>query len=357
MQTHPHLLTGALRWLAAAGIATALAVVPLATRASMGLTELPGLQGDGPVTVFYPASVPAQTVHRGVFTFELALDAPPERGNGRLVVVSHGSGGAPWVHVDLARALVEAGFTVALPQHRHDHNRDHSQPGPESWKRRPAEASRAVDAVARSPLGALLQLDRVGLFGGSAGGHTVFSIAGGRWSPASFRRHCEAHIEEDFSSCVGYITRLRGNWLDGLKKQVALGALRQRFDDETWYTHDDARFAAAVAAVPFAADFDMDSLARPRIPLGLVIAGRDINQVPRFHIGAVRQACAGCETVADIPEASHGVMLSPMPPAHVVSEIAQELNGDPPGFDRARVIPALNAAITRFFIKHLEPRP
>jgi predicted dienelactone hydrolase len=357
MPFHTPLLHGTLRWLAATGLATALAIAPIAARAGMGLAVLAGTAGDGPVTVFYPTDAAEQPVTRGVFGFTLAVDAPAARGNGRLVVVSHGSGGAPWVHVDLARALVQAGFTVALPQHRHDHARDHSQPGPESWKRRPGEASRAIDAVAASPLGALLQLDRVGLFGGSAGGHTVFSVAGGRWSPASFRRHCEAHIAEDFSSCVGYITRLRGNWLDGLKKQVALGVLRQRFDDETWYTHDDPRFAAAVAAVPFAADFDMASLSSPRIPLGLVIAGRDINQVPRFHIGAVRQACASCETVADIPEASHGVMLSPMPPDNVVSDIARELNGDPPGFDRARIIPMLNAAITRFFAKHLEPKP
>ena len=67
--------------------------------------------------------------------------------------------------------------------------------------------------------GPLLTLDQVGVFGGSAGGHTALSVAGGRWSPAAFRRHCEANIENDFSSCVGYITRLRGNLLDGLKKR------------------------------------------------------------------------------------------------------------------------------------------
>jgi predicted dienelactone hydrolase len=337
---------------------TALGVALTASlaHAGLGLTELQGLAGDGPVTVFYPSAAEEQPVQRGVFEFRLAVDAAPQRGNGRLVVVSHGSGGAPWVHVDLARLLVAAGFTVAVPEHKHDNNKDQSEPGPVSWARRPLEVSRAIDAVAADPRFApLVAFERVGVFGGSAGGHTALSLAGGRWSPGNFRRHCEAHIADDFSSCVGYVTRLRGDWLDGTKKAVALGVIRQRFDDDTWHTHTDPRIAVAVAAVPFAADFDMASFAQLRVPLGLVLAGRDINQVPRFHVGAVRAACPGCDVLADLPEAGHGVMLSPMPPPEVMRGIAWELNSDPPGFDRATAVPAMNAAITQYFRRHLLP--
>ena len=295
------------------------------------------------------------------FAAQCAIAAPTaaaQRGNGRLIVISHGSGGAPWVHVDLARALVEAGYIVALPLHRGDNARDPSEPGPESWKRRPAEVSRAIDAVAADArFASLLALDRVGMFGGSAGGHTALSLAGGRWSPGNFRRHCLAHIDDDFSSCAGYTTRLRGNWLDGLKKQIALGVHRQRFDDDTWYTHHDPRMAAVIAAVPFAADFDMASLAQPRVSLGFVTAGRDINQVPRFHSGAVLAACAGCVRVADFPDAGHGVMLSPPPPDDVLSAIARELNGDPPGFDRPAAVARMNRAVVAFYRQHLPPAP
>lgn len=338
--------------------AALLSLAAACAQAGMGLAEVPGLQGDGPVIVYYPTAAAEQTVRRGVFDLQLAPDAVPARGNGRLVVISHGSGGAPWVHTDLARALVEAGFMVALPRHARDHARDHSDPGPASWKLRPAETSRAIDALAADARFApLLALDRVGIFGGSAGGHTALSMAGGRWSPASFRRHCEANIADDFSSCAGYVTRLRGNMLDGLKKAVVLGVHRERFDDETWYSHDDPRVAAAIAAVPFAADFDMASLARPRIPLGLVTAGRDINQVPRFHSGAVLAACATCETVAHFPDAGHGVMLSPMPPREVLSDIAHEINGDPPGFDRPAAVALMNRQVVQFFRKHLKTQP
>jgi predicted dienelactone hydrolase len=110
----------------------------------------------------------------------LAEQAAPVRGNGRLVVISHGSGGSPWVHADLARSLVEAGFVVAMPQHRGDNYRDDRDPGPDSWTLRPQEVSRAIDAVAQDPRFApLLKLDKVGMYGMSAGGHTALSMAGG----------------------------------------------------------------------------------------------------------------------------------------------------------------------------------
>jgi predicted dienelactone hydrolase len=273
-----------------------------------------------------------------------------------MVVVSHGSGGNPWVNSDLARALVADGFVVAMPEHHGDNSRDPAQPGPESWKLRPAEVSRAIDALADSAAFApLLALDRVGMYGMSAGGHTALSLAGGRWSPAQFRRHCEAHMAEDFPACVGLITRLRGDALDGVKKTLATGVIRQRFQDESWYTHRDPRIQAVVAGVPFAADFDAASLAQPAVPLAIVRAGGDRWLAPRFHADSVLQACRPrCELLADLPAAGHGALLSPLPPADRLGAIASELLADPPGFDRASM-PAVNQRIVSFFHQHLLP--
>jgi len=342
---------------AIAGLLLALSATLVGTaRAGMAVTELAGLAGDRPVTVFHPTAAADEPTRRGPFTLALAPGGEPRAGNGRLVVMSHGSGGNPWVHTDLARALVQAGFVVAMPEHAGDSSRDPSAPGPESWKRRPAEVSRAIDAIAADTrLAPLLDLDRVGVFGGSAGGHTALTFAGGTWSPARFRQHCEAHIADDFSSCVGFTTRLRGNLLDGLKQWVALAVIRLRFGDDTGYTHDDPRVQAAVASVPFAADFDMATLTHPRIPLGLVTAGLDVNQVPRFHSSAVLDACQSrCTHVAHLAGASHGAMLSPMPPLHLLEDLQIALLGDPPGFDRA-VLPEVDARVVRFFLQHLQP--
>ena len=335
-----------------AGNLVPVAFVAGGANAAVGVTEIGAGDGDRPVTVYYPSRTNAQPVKQGPFTFELARNGAPGRGNGRLIVVSHGSGGAPWVHADLARVLVDDGFVVAMPAHRGDNYADPSTPGPESWQRRPSEVSHAIDVVGRDGrFGPLLALDKVGMYGMSAGGHTALSLAGGRWSPATFKQHCEAHIREDFQACVGLTTRLKGNVLDGVKTTVALWVIRYRFGDAAWRTHVDPRIAAVVAAVPYAADFDMASLASPRVPLALVTAPRDAWLLPRFHGERVLQACATCERLADVPGGGHGSLLSPLPP---LSGLVGDLLNDPPGFDRA-VLPGIDRKIAAFFRKHLLP--
>jgi predicted dienelactone hydrolase len=331
----------------------ALCGASLQAGAAMGLGEIAATADDGPVTVFYPSNAPAQPVQRGPFTLSVASEGAPLRGNGRLVVISHGSGGTPWVQADLARSLVEAGFVVALPEHRGDNAANARQAGPESWTRRPAEVSRAIDAVGRDARFApLLKLDRVGVYGMSAGGHTALSLAGGRWSPAGVKRHCEAHIDDDFQFCAGLITRLTGGLLDGFKKWATLAVIRRRFDDDTPRAHTDPRIAAVVAGVPAAADFDMGSLASPRVPLGIVSAQQDRWLVPRFHSGQVLQACAPrCEHIADLPTGGHGALLSPLPPG--LTGLVGDLLNDPEGFDRGAVVPAVERQITAFLVRHL----
>jgi predicted dienelactone hydrolase len=334
-------------------LATALALFAVTAEAAVGLTEIAGKEGDGVVTVYYPSGSDAQTVKRGPFTFHLAVEGAPRRGNGRLIVISHGSGGSPWVHADLARALVEQGFVVAMPAHRGDNYKDHSTPGPESWQRRPVEVSRAIDVVGKDGRFApLLALDKVGMYGFSAGGHTALTLAGGRWSPALFRQHCEAHIAEDFQACVGLATRLRGNFLDAVNTTIALSVIRYRFNDATPQTHSDPRIAAIVAGAPYAADFDMTSLAAPRVPLGLVILGQDKWLRPHFHGERVLRACSTCERLGDLRGAGHGALLSPLPPR--LSGLLADLLNDPPGFDRT-ALPDIDRTITAFFRRHLLP--
>ncbi len=330
----------------------ALAAPALAAAASsMGMLTLPEVAPDGPVTVFYPTDAAEAPVQRGPFALQLAADAPPALGNRRLVVMSHGSGGSPWVHADMARALVQAGFVVAAPLHRADNSRDPSQPGPDSWALRPGEVSRAIDAVERDArLAKLLDLDRVGIYGMSAGGHTALSMAGGSFSRAGFARHCDAHLAEDFQTCVGLITQLRGNALDSIKLAVARRVIDWKFDDDTPIVHRDARVAAVVAAVPLAADFDMASLAQPAVPVALLTSGRDAWLVPKFHAERVLAVCARCVRLFDLPEGGHGAWLSP--PVPVLPGLAGELLNDPKGFDRG-VLRAAEQSVAGFFTAHV----
>lgn len=334
-----------------ARVAILLLLFPLTGHATVGLTDIPGEGDDGRVTIYYPTSSDAQPVARGPFTLNVAWQGTPVRGNGRLIVISHGSGGSPWVHADLARTLVEQGFVVAMPEHTRDNFKSNSDAGPNSWKRRPLEVSRAVDAVARDTRFApLLSLDKVGMYGMSAGGHTALTLAGGRWSPSQLKDHCDAHITDDFHSCVGLVSRLTGGFFDGMKKRIALWIIRQRLDDNAWHAHTDPRIAAVIAGVPFAVDFDMTSLKKPRVPLALITAQQDKWLVPRFHSGAVLASCETCEHLADFATGGHGALLSPVPPG--LTGVLGELINDPPGFDRSTV-PEMERKIAAFFKKHL----
>ncbi|WP_326544121.1 alpha/beta hydrolase family protein [Pseudorhodoferax sp.] len=338
------------------------ATMATAAKAATGLAVLPAAAGGAPITLLYPTQATPSTVQRGPFTLQAAPDAAPAGGNGRLVVVSHGSGGSPWPHFDLGQALVAAGFTVAMPRHAGDNFQDASDAGPVSWTRRPQEVSQAIDAVAAlaAPGGRFaplrLDLQRVGAYGMSAGGITVLTLAGARWSPAEFVRHCEAHIAEDFPACVGLATELTGGALDGARIAMARSVLRTRFGGDTaWRSWDEPRIAAVVASVPVAAPIDMASLARPRVPLALVRAGQDAWLAPRWHSDAVLAACgAHCTLLADLPQAGHGSVLSPM--VTDASEREARLIRDPPGFDRG-TLPQVYARIAAFFVKNLGATP
>src|SRR6185369_4439429 len=133
-------------------LAAILALFAGTAHAAIGVMQIAGAEGDGKVTVFYPSSSEEQLVKEGPFSFRVARGGAPQRGNGRLVVISHGSGGVPAVHFDLARALVENGFVVAFPTHRGDNYNDPGTPGPRAGRagrsrsRMPSTRSRGTHA-------------------------------------------------------------------------------------------------------------------------------------------------------------------------------------------------------------------
>ncbi|MBE0621007.1 MAG: prolyl oligopeptidase family serine peptidase [Burkholderiales bacterium] len=338
----------------ATGLCLGLWAFCAAAQATVGMAVMDGRDGKGPITVYYPSSSPGKPLMRGPVTLDVAWQGSVQPGNRRLVLISHGSGGAPWPFADLARVLVNAGFVVAVPEHDGDNYHDRRLAGPDSWKRRPAEASAAIDALkADARLGPVLDVDRVGVYGTSAGGLTALTLAGASWSPANLMRHCLAHMEEDFPGCVGLTMSLRGNYLDQVKLTAARWFHLLRFDDETRYSHNDPRIRAVIASVPMATPIDMTTMAQPRIAVGLMIAEQDRWLAPRFHVKAVRAACAACEVLADLPDAGHGSFLSPWP-ADFAKSITPLL-ADPPGFAR-QDLPAVYAKMAGFFSRHLLAR-
>ena len=120
----------------------------------------------------------------------------------------------------------------------------------------------------------------------------------------------------------------------------------------------DPRVAAVTLAVPVAVIFSAESLARIRIPVGVVSADQDEVLVPRFHSSRLLAHCKSCSSLSDLKGAGHFDVLWPWP-ASVAREVAmQQVRGGlpVPGFD-ARQREAAHAKIVDFHRQHLQPLP
>ena len=343
-----------------------IAVGPIA----VGITQW--AVGDLPVTLVYPTLQPARRVAMGPFVLQVAPDAPPQPGLRRLVVMSHGTGGSTLSDHTLAATLARAGFVVAQPLHAGDNYKDASRSGPESWVTRPQEVSRIISALAADPQwGPRLQLDRVGVHGMSAGGVTALSLAGAQWRLLDMVQHCLAQAEADLGFCFNGLAdpaaqaarkaafeRSRGVPVgllpasvtavhDGITPHAAKGQTDVR---------PDPRVAAITLSVPVSAIFSAESLARIRVPVGLVTAGRDLQPLPAFHSEHVLRHCTACTRLADLPGAGHMDLLSPWPAAIAQTAGAlQPRGGYPePGFDPKEREAAFEA-IAQFFQRTLQP--
>jgi len=172
-------------------------------------TTLPDAKQSRPLelVVWYPATTtatPKLIADNAVFIGALGVpDAPPAAGEHPLVVLSHGYGGNWGKQVWLASALAHQGYIVAAVNHPGTTTKDRSpQAAAQLWQR-PADLSRAIDAVLAQPtqFGAVAK-NRIAAIGHSLGGWTVLEIAGARFDPDLFSRDCSVHPK--LGGCIGY---------------------------------------------------------------------------------------------------------------------------------------------------------
>jgi len=67
--------------------------------------------------VWYPTSQASRPTRFGPYTLDVARNAPPAGGRHRLAMISHGTGGDPLSHAQLAMALGRRGYVAAAPRH------------------------------------------------------------------------------------------------------------------------------------------------------------------------------------------------------------------------------------------------
>lgn len=349
--------------------AAALVGMPASVIAQVGLTQWKSPTLAQPATLVYPTETVSRSTTFGPFTLEVAADAPVTPGRHRLVVLSHGTAGSPLPDHALAAQLARAGFVVAQVLHDGDNHLDQRLAGPESFRLRPVEAVRLMDALAADPAwSARLDLSRVGVHGMSAGGVTALSLAGAQWRTLNLVHHCLAHPQDDEAFCF-----------QGARTPEKRAERQARFnragfwpefvlpaDIKTWHggrdpagdqpdPRLDARIASVTAAVPVAAIFSAESLKRIGVPVGLVSARLDTVLVPRFHSDHVLAHCKRCELLADLP-AGHFDVLWPWPGEVAKAVAAQQWRGGEPtpGFDAA-LREAAHQRIVAFHLRHLGP--
>lgn len=159
------------------------------------------------MVVWYPSTTTATAqliADNPVFVGALAVrDAPVTAGEHPLVVISHGFRGNWGNQVWLASALAHKGYIVAAVNHPGTTSKDtNPQAAAQLWQR-PADLSRAIDAVLAQPqqVGAVAE-GQIAVVGHSLGGWTALEIAGARFDPERFDQDCKVHTK--LASCSVY---------------------------------------------------------------------------------------------------------------------------------------------------------
>jgi predicted dienelactone hydrolase len=323
-------------------LALALACLSVATaaHAQVGLRSLsptiadpvPGAAADAvsptvkvPAIVWYPTATSATPQAMGPFRFAAALGAPPSDGRFPMVVVSHGTGGSELGHAWLAEGLAREGFVVVSLRHPGDNWEDRSAVRrPDYFSRRPAQASRVVDAILADPAwAARIDTTRIAVVGHSAGGHVALALAGGEPSVERVLAHCSsggAGLREDAAMC-GLGGRTGADAAPAPPAPMPPPPARTR----------DARIRAAVAIAPLAIAFTPESLAKVEVPVMVEVAVRDEVLTPRFHGDA---ACAAIPGVRCMRTAAAGHYAAFQAGTGPLPSPAGDPSVDPAGFDR-----------------------
>ncbi len=324
------------------GLAGAALVTALRTEHPVGFATGRAVGANGksfPIAVWYPTDArPRPTTLLGTLLMNVAADGPVLGRDLPLVAISHGNGGGPGSHADLAMALANAGYVVAAPMHTGDNYADQSAVGSRSWlSDRNQQLRASIDYMLDTwPGRDRIDPQRVGAFGFSAGGFTVLTAIGAQPDLRIIATHCRESTE---FAC-------------GLLQQVSSPLLQPEDSSATAAFLPDARIKAAVVAAPglgFA--FMPDRSSGVSVPVQLWSADQDANVPYASNTGLVREALGPRAEFHAVPGAGHFSFLAPCgllrPPG---------ICTDPGDFDRKAFHASMNADVVAFFDAQLNSR-
>lgn len=311
--------------------------------------------GRMPGYVFYPAMQTDGESRVGPYLLHATRDAHPVAGAKPLVVISHGHGGSDLGHHDLAVYLASHGFVVATLEHPGDNYHDMGGTGTASVLiGRPIQVKATISLLlADRRWSALIDPDRIGVTGFSAGGYTALLTIGAIPRFDLFVSYCRDH-PDDTGSCgtpefIAALLRQSGQ----PSVQAYMDAMQEKLD--RWGTTDDPRVKAAFVMAPLGLVFDQAGLARVNRPVFLYYGQDDQVLPPRhnaLHVASLLRTLSGSRM---IPAAGHYVFLSPCSPQ--LKKEMPELCIDPHGVDRVAVHRQVDADALAFFRKTLGVAP
>ena len=245
-----------------------------------------------------------------------------------LIVVSHGRRGAFLAHNDTAAALADAGFVVAAINHPGDNAKDSGRTDEFSVLiERPADMKRLTDFMLGAwKEAAVLDPQRIGLFGFSRGAYTGLVVIGGNPDFAALATLCQA---------TGATT-------------PKCEAVREGRVPTAAPTHDP-RIKAAILADPpvFEGLFSRERLAGVTNPLLLWRSALGGDGVTPDAIDALEPLLPSRPDYRIVANSAHFSFVAPCPPE--LAKAIPVLCTDPPGFDRKTFHDEFNRAAVAFF--------
>jgi predicted dienelactone hydrolase len=256
-----------------------------------------------------------------------------------LVVISHGNGGGPGGHADLAMALAGHGFVVAAPVHVGDNVADQSALASATFfQDRVGQLSRTIDHMLRQWAShAQLDTSRVAAFGFSAGGATVLLAVGAQFD---LRRLANA--------CGAVPTGQREFVCDVLRAARSPLVAPHLASSPTPFSADPRIRAAVLVAPGLAFLLDSADVSGVHVPLQVWSGDADDRVPTATNADRIHRLLPALTESHTIAGAGHLAFLAP---CRLLRPVA--LCRDAPGFDREAAHARMNTAVVAFLQRQL----
>jgi predicted dienelactone hydrolase len=295
------------------------------------------VEGNFDTMIWYPIADAEKAWQAGPFTVAATLGAPIVSGKTfPIVLLSHGSGGTPMAHRELAASLARSGLVVVAPIHVGDaagHPR--LKPQAKVLITRPRQAKEAIAAViADRRFSGSIDANRMGMIGYSAGGYTGLILAGAKADFQLASDYCAADGRKDIGSC-GPSDRPAPE-----ARELVAG----------WQAPAEPRIKALVLMDPLAIMFDEKGLTGVGLPTQLFQPNDDA------YLNASHNALALSRDLPSHPvpivvPGQHFIFIDPCPDL-LMKEVPQ-ICRDGAEIDRPSIHRKLQVDVANFLHKHL----